>query len=570
MSLFTIEKLIHHRELPGLELAAGKKASEKEILNVNIIDNPDTYDWLSAGDFLLTTGYIFKDDPAMQQKLIKELSEINCAGLGIKVKRYLDHIPGVMIRTANNRNFPIVQIPYDYTLAYVSNVINNEIFKREDSLLKKSIKIHSILTNCALNGGSLDEIASQVSSLIGNPLIIVDSKWRLLAYAEHPGNQRLLKDYLNLNKKEKPFSAKLTDSIPNEFQSFHKAIKRNYPEENGDIVCRVLPIAVNKVIYGYLIAWETVSQMQYIDYMALESAATTISLERVKARQIEEIRHNLRQDFFDDLLQGKIESVNAINSMAEIHNMDAKKSYVCLVIKRRESSGTKIQELIDSKEKLSIQKNRMIQTIQDVASLSKRNMTSIHRGNLVISFLMLKTSEIEKKVSPLLGEGIDSIYQKIISELPEISISLGVSKPCIELLDMDKAYMQAMEAIKISEGIKNKKPISFFEDLAVYHLFDTGTSNQALTDFYEAGPLARLVKYDDENNTNLVQTLEQYFSCNGNVSSASKAMYLHRNTFIYRIEKIKAVLEDDLTDPERLFEIQVALHIRKVLNNYKI
>lgn len=570
MSLFTIENLTNHRELKNMKLMAGFKNAKNDILNVNIIDNPDTFDWLSAGDFLLTTGYIFKDDVELQQKLIKELSEINCAGLGVKIKRYLEQIPNNMIVAANKYNLPIVQIPFDYSLAHVSNVINNEIFKREDSQLKKTINIHTILTNCSLNGGSLDEICSQVSKLIGNPLIIVDSKWRLLTYTEHHENKFLLNEYLNLNKKERPFPLKFIDSIPNKLQSFSKAIKRNFPDENGEIVCRILPVAINKSIYGYIIAWETVSKMQYIDYMALESTATTISLERLKAKQIEEIKHNLRQDFFDDLLQGKIESVNAINSLAEIHNMDAKKSYTCSVIKIHENDNTQCDEFLSSKEKLSIKKNRIIQIIEDIAYQSKRNITSIHRGNLIISFIMLKTNELEKKSFTSVGELIELIYQKINSNINDLIISIGVSKPNMEFLEMQKAYNQALEAIKISEGLKQNKLISYFEDLTIYHLFDSGISHQALKDFYDSTSVAKLSKYDKDNNTNLIQTLEQYFLCNGNVSFASKTMFLHRNSFIYRIEKIKSILDSELDNYEQLFEIQVALHIMKILKNYKI
>ena len=64
-----------------------------------------------------------------------------------------------------------------------------------------------------------------------------------------------------------------------------------------------------------------------------ESCSTTVALERMKARQIEEIKHHLRQDFFDDLIQGKIESVNAASSLAEIHYNGRAKKYVCMLTK---------------------------------------------------------------------------------------------------------------------------------------------------------------------------------------------------------------------------------------------
>jgi len=98
----------------------------------------------------------------MQRRLIRELSEINCAGIGIKVKRYFDDIPEVMIKEAEKFNFPIIKIPVTYTLAQVSNVINNQILKREDTILQKSMKIHNIIIQCSLNGGDIQSITQKV------------------------------------------------------------------------------------------------------------------------------------------------------------------------------------------------------------------------------------------------------------------------------------------------------------------------------------------------------------------------------------------------------------------------
>ncbi|MNP59498.1 Purine catabolism regulatory protein [compost metagenome] len=61
-------------------------------------------------------------------------------------------------------------------------------------------------------------------------------------------------------------------------------------------------------------------------------------------------------------------------------------------------------------------------------------------------------------------------------------------------------------------------------------------------------------------------TLENYFINNLNVTETSKAMFLHRNTLIYRIEKIKEILNLDLKHSEELLRIQIALKIFSILN----
>ena len=72
--MYTIDSFLQEEELSGLKLVVGGTNLQAEITNINIIDNPNSYDWLSPGDLLLTTGYFCRDDEEMQRQLIRELS----------------------------------------------------------------------------------------------------------------------------------------------------------------------------------------------------------------------------------------------------------------------------------------------------------------------------------------------------------------------------------------------------------------------------------------------------------------------------------------------------------------
>lgn len=566
MAIYTVERLLEEESLKGIRLASGRAGISREIANVNIIDNPDTYDWLSAGDFLLSTGYIFRDDPQIQRRLVRELADIGCSGLGIKTRRYLENVPACMIEEAERLGFPLVEIPYHYALSQVSNVINNAIFKREDTQLKKLIHIHNTLTQCALEGGGLEKIARIVSPLVRNPLIIVDSKWRLLAYSDMPENPKPLKSHLYLRKKERVFPQSFIKDVPREFGEFTKSIKRRYPDANGDVVCRILPVAADKSIYGYLVVWETVCKMTSMEYMALESCSTTVALERVKARQIEEIKHHLRQDFFDDLIQGRIESVNAASSLAEIHYMDVRKKYVCMLTKVSDPGTGPDPEGDGPQERDTFlqYKERLIAVIEDISYERRRETVSIHRGNLIITFIRIRREELGQKMSSLLGEFVTAVYDAAVRADPKSAVSIALGKPSPDFMEISKSYMQAKEALRISEQIDEGQHISYYEELMVYRLINSVQSRECLDEFC-SNAIGRLCEYDEQNNTSLVETLEQYFQCNSNISTAARKMFLHRNTFIYRIEKIKGILGSELKDPEELLELQMGLHIMKVL-----
>jgi len=73
------------------------------------------------------------------------------------------------------------------------------------------------------------------------------------------------------------------------------------------------------------------------------------------------------------------------------------------------------------------------------------------------------------------------------------------------------------------------------------------------------GPVARLSGYDAEHGTNLVETLGAWLDAFGDVAAASAAMFVHPNTFRYRLRRLTEVSGIDLTDPEQRFAAMLQL-----------
>jgi DNA-binding PucR family transcriptional regulator len=75
------------------------------------------------------------------------------------------------------------------------------------------------------------------------------------------------------------------------------------------------------------------------------------------------------------------------------------------------------------------------------------------------------------------------------------------------------------------------------------------------------GPVARLAAYDAEHDTNLVATLRGWLDAFGDVAAASAAMYVHANTFRYRLRRVTEVSGIDLSDPEQRFATMLELRV---------
>lgn len=127
----TVAEALQIEPLNHCQLVAGSGGYHRIIRKVSVMDSPDITSWLKSGDLLLTTGYVFQDDDADQKQLIKDLHDLNGAGLGIKLKRFLSEIPAAMIAEADRLNVPLFVIAYDLAFSDLIFTLTEKIVKEQ-------------------------------------------------------------------------------------------------------------------------------------------------------------------------------------------------------------------------------------------------------------------------------------------------------------------------------------------------------------------------------------------------------------------------------------------------------
>ena len=78
------------------------------------------------------------------------------------------------------------------------------------------------------------------------------------------------------------------------------------------------------------------------------------------------------------------------------------------------------------------------------------------------------------------------------------------------------------------------------------------------------GALARLVDYDRAHRGNLVETLRAWLDAFGDVVAAADSVFVHQNTFRYRLRRVAEVGQMDLTDPDQRFAAMLQLRILRI------
>ncbi|MDN3017030.1 PucR family transcriptional regulator ligand-binding domain-containing protein [Paenibacillus sp. BSR1-1] len=562
--MLRVKDLFEIKAIDGLKIVAGEKGINNEISLVNIIENPEAFDWLSPNELLLSTGYIFKDNTELQIRILNELSQINCAGLIVKMKRYFETLPQAMIDHANKLGLPLIELPFEYTLSRVISIINEKASGRYDLLNRKTLDMHNLFFRITLEGGGIEKISSMLSETINNPIILVDNDWKLQHYTEHVDNKIPLAYCLDLVKNRPVFKKDFIDSIPHNISEMKKSINRMYQLEGMEIKCRILPVAVSNNIYGYIVVWQTVRELSEFDSIILEQASTNMALERIKAKEIEEVKLKIREDFFDDLLTGKITSSETIQTLSELHGLNSSYKYYCIVIDIQSKELEKYNDFIARKVQLEIRTRKCVDLIYDHLNLANGEITCFYRNNRII--ILNGQNEHRPPITVVEAKLYGSkIYDILKKQLNDTTLLIGIGRQYEKIHSLHKSFSEANESLRLMQKFDERGGISHFEDHSVYYFLDSNIKDIELEDFFMKH-LGKIYEHDRLHGTSYLYTLENYFSNNLNTSETAKAMFLHRNTLIYRIEKIKEILKTDLKNSEELLQIQLSLKIFRLLN----
>ena len=141
----------------------------------------------------------------------------------------------------------------------------------------------------------------------------------------------------------------------------------------------------------------------------------------------------------------------------------------------------------------------------------------------------------------------NNLRTKLFSLVEKFSLIVGISSVFYDFKNLKRHYDECNLAIKYGQVEKSDISIHFFQDYVIKHLtrfvFVENGKNQFIHTKVEL-----LHKYDQKNDTELVNTLLVYFQHGQSKSLAAEKMHTHRNTLIYRLESINKIAGIECND----------------------
>ena len=172
-----------------------------------------------------------------------------------------------------------------------------------------------------------------------------------------------------------------------------------------------------------------------------------------------------------------------------------------------------------------------------------------------------------KEIKPNIDEkDIDKLASSIVDTLSGefyTHCTVGIGTVVNSIKDLARSFKEAQVALEVGKVFDTEKPIVSYNHLGIARLIyqlPTTLCEMFLKEVFRKGSIDSL---DHET----LFTIQRFFENSLNVSETSRKLFVHRNTLVYRLEKIKKITGLDLREFEDAIVFKVALMVKKYLSS---
>lgn len=407
------------------------------------------------------------------------------------------------------------------------------------ALMERGVRVHVQLSQLAAQGEGLVSLAAAMSDLSGRGVLVQDKRLVILAHQPSPTLGGIWEDIL-----EQLCSP---DSLPEALRDRKAAGKGttivNQPLPGG-LSRQITTISVSEVARGYISMIGMEGELDALDQLVIEQGALVCAVEMARLKSVREAEKRLKGDLLTALLQDDL-SPRDVRLWVSTMGLDLEQAHVALRFAWDASSSPS---------------RRRLETLVN-GEATRRGLKMIVNPMGLEVACICEIQAVSRPTSVI--EFAKAVSDQGAQEYLQVPIRCGIGRPTKELSEWRQSFREAGQALEMARRFGEVEPL-FYPDLSVYRLLLQIEHSPELSAFQEellGGLLAH------ENTEELIRTLEAYFEHNGNLSQTAEALYIHRNTLMYRMERIGAITGLNLEDPRTRLSIQLALHIYRMMGS---
>ncbi|HUS93811.1 MAG TPA: helix-turn-helix domain-containing protein [Patescibacteria group bacterium] len=522
--------------LPLTTIVIGGDYSGRQANWVSILTELDNLEGqILAGDI------VFLPDALQQSASDVTLAEMiqSLAWLSASALLTFRPISKNVIQAAEFNDLPVMIVSGDVTLRELHQRVAGLLVDRQKQIAERGLQLYRRLTEMSREGQGLAAMTEVMSRLTGKMVAVQDKRLEIVAITIPPG--------LGIELEAAHLALGRQDTLPRPLHNRKEAATSSQshwqqllPIGDQEMARLISPIVSGDRARGYVSVVGQPDELDLLDMVTADYGAAACALEMAKEKAISEVKKELRGNFLEGLLAGKILD-EEIERLAGRLDHDTNCPHVILTFRWE---GNDVPSL-----------RRMESPLHNILSSHNRPaLTHIYSTDHVCIFQALEEGDDDINTGLELAR---RLREHLRSEFPQKRLVGGISGPAATLAEWPIVYRQAVQAMRLAERL-HLDTIVEFNSLDIYQLLAELEDFPATHRFCEKiiGPL---VHYDERHRSSLVKTIDAYFDYRGNISQTSERLFVHRNTLLYRLERIQEVTGQNLENPDERLALHLAL-----------
>jgi sugar diacid utilization regulator len=158
-----------------------------------------------------------------------------------------------------------------------------------------------------------------------------------------------------------------------------------------------------------------------------------------------------------------------------------------------------------------------------------------------------------------------AISRELRSSLHGFTFAVGHSRVASDPVDLYRAGNEALLAANVAQAGPDDSVLAFEETGAYRLLLPAMSEDPAELQRFFAETVEPLVTYDEQYETDLVQTLETFLDADANVAGTASRLFTHRHTIRYRLERVRDLTGLDVSSTDGREKLGLGLKAMRVL-----
>ncbi|MBI2860338.1 MAG: helix-turn-helix domain-containing protein [Chloroflexi bacterium] len=500
------------------ELVAGESGLYEEVSwVVSLKPTPPGFQSIRGREFALVDAGAAEKLGVSLPALVSSLAERKVSATAILG----DIVPDLKAQ-ADRADMCLFRLPRGCNILSLEADMARLISEERSHLYNREYELSNALMDVALSGKGTGVILERLRRLTGRSIMLLDAAFQPRSDAP----PEALSEVSNAAKL-------IVERLERSSSTPQVAGLRLGPEH----ACFAGLLTLGRATGGYLVLLGTAGELGGADRLAVKVGTLALTVEMSRRQAVEETEDRFQTEIMESLLAGDFSSSQVMAERARRLGLDFSVPYVALAVQSPEPH--KLEDLAGK-----------------AASTLRTARCHLHQGALVV----LHPSP-DATVSGMRHLGAEIARQLSAGDGP---VSLGLGRPYTGAEGVHISFQEALRALTMGRQLFGDGAVVYFGDLGIYRLLFSSEKSELKT-FCEEH-LGQLAEYDRKNAGELLRTLEVFLKCN-NISETARRLHVHRNTLLYRLNRIQEISAIDLEDGETRLALHLALRALQVIQS---